>query len=200
MAPFSKVLQGKLIYNLGEGYLNRMSRRPARTLEGEALFQYAVKRLASRACSAGELREKLRVRAEHPEDVDVVIARLKEYGYLDDRAFAEGYAAARLEDRRLGARRVVRDLQGRRVAPSLAEAIVKDVYADVDEEVLIEQYVRRKFRAADPFRDEKSMAAAYGRLLRAGFTPGNIMRVLKKMARNPELLDGFDPPEEPIEE
>ncbi len=177
-----------------------MPRRPARTLDGEALFQYAVERLAARACSAGELREKLRLRAADAGDVDAVIARLKDYGYLDDRAFAEGYAAARLEDRRFGARRVLRDLRSRRVAPSLAESTVRQVYAKVDEEALIEDYVRRKYRSAEPFRDRKAMAAAYGRLLRAGFAPGNVLRVMKKFTEYPELLDGFEPPEEPLEE
>jgi hypothetical protein len=32
--------------------------------------------------------------------------------------------------------------------------------------------------------------------LRAGFRTGEIVRVLKKFAANPELLDNFEPPEE----
>ena len=34
------------------------------------------------------------------------------------------------------------------------------------------------------------------RLLRAGFRTGEILRALKKFAKNPDLLDGFEPPEE----
>lgn len=177
-----------------------MSRPRPHTLDEEALFQYALKRLAARACSTGELREKLRSRAEQAGDVETVIARLKSLGYLDDRGFAEGYAAARLEDRKLGPRRVARDLRARRVAPSLAESTVRRIYADVDEDALIEAYVRRKYRTAAPFGDQKSIAAAYGRLLRAGFSPAGIFRVLRKFAENPELLDGLEPPEEPVEE
>ena len=44
------------------------------------------------------------------------------------------------------------------------------------------------------------MASAYRRLLRAGFRSGTIVKVLKKFARDPDLLDGFEPPEEPAEE
>jgi len=40
------------------------------------------------------------------------------------------------------------------------------------------------------------MASAYRRLLRAGFRSAVIVRVLKKFARDPDLLDGFEPPEE----
>jgi hypothetical protein len=40
------------------------------------------------------------------------------------------------------------------------------------------------------------MASAYRRLLRAGFRSGEVIRVLKKFARNPELLDEWEPPAE----
>lgn len=177
-----------------------MPPRPPRLLDAQGLFDYAVKRLAARAHSKGELRDKLRRKAEREEDVEGVLRRLEEFKYLDDRKFAEGYAAARLEDRQLGARRVVQDLRARRVAPSLAEQTVRRVYGDVDEEALIEDYLRRKYHSANAFQDQKGLAAAYGRLLRAGFTPGNIIRVLRRVARQPELLDGFEPPETPLEE
>jgi hypothetical protein len=32
--------------------------------------------------------------------------------------------------------------------------------------------------------------------MRAGFGSGNVIRALKRFAANPELLDGFEPPEE----
>jgi regulatory protein len=145
------------------------------------------------------MREKLRRRAERAADVDEVLARLKEVGYLDDRRYAEGFASARLANEKLGRMRVIQDLRQRRVAPSLAERTVQKVYQDVDEEALIEGLIRRKYRLAEReglFREDKDLAAAYRRLLRAGFRSGEIIRVLKRFARNPDLLDAFEPPEE----
>jgi hypothetical protein len=40
------------------------------------------------------------------------------------------------------------------------------------------------------------MAAAYRRLVRAGFRTADILRSLKRFALNPELLDAFEPPEQ----
>jgi len=174
-----------------------MAERKARTLTGEALWSYALKLLAGRAHSIGELREKLRRRAAEAGEVDGVMDRLKELGYLDDRRFAEGFAAARLTNDRLGRVRVVHDLRQRRVAPSLAERTVAGVYQDVNEVALIEEWIRRKYRLAEReglFQEEKELAAAYRRLVRAGFRSGEILRVLKRFAKNPELLDGFEPP------
>ena len=41
------------------------------------------------------------------------------------------------------------------------------------------------------------MAAAYRRLFRAGFSPDNSIRVLRRYAANPDLLDNWEsaPPE-----
>jgi regulatory protein len=177
-----------------------MPRRAPRTLDSAELLDYAVKLLASRARSSGELRGKLRRRAAGDADVDAALARLKEFGYLDDRRFAESYAAARLDERRTGARRVLRDLRARRVPGDVAEPVVRQVFAGVDEDALIADFLRRKYPRPDPFPDEKSLASAYGKLVRAGFTPAAAARVLRSFARDPALLDGFDPAaDEPAE-
>lgn len=177
-----------------------MSLRKGRPLDGDALWSYALKLLGGRAHSTGELREKLRRRAERAGAVEDVLARLKDHGYLNDQRFAEGFAAARLANDRLGRTRVVEDLRKRRVAPALAERTVRELYQDVNEEALIEEWVRRKYRLASRetlFQEDKDLAAAYRRLLHAGFRTGDIIGVLKRFARNPELLDSFEPPEEP---
>jgi regulatory protein len=176
--------------------------RKPRPLDAEGLWSYALKTLGGRAHSIGELREKLRRRAERVSDIDDVIARLKEHGYLDDKRFAEGFASSRLANERFGRGRVIQDLRQRRVAPAVAESTVQRVYEEVDEQALIEEWIRRKYRTAPRegiFQEEKDLAAAYRRLLRAGFRTGEIVRALKKFAKNPDLLDGFAPPEETLD-
>lgn len=180
----------------------RKPRKPA-LLDANGLWEFALKALGARACSSGELRQKLRARAERLEDVDTTLARLKEYRYLDDRRFAESFATARLENQRLGKNRVVRDLLRRRVAPALAESTVGKTFEKVDEIALIEEHIRRKYRDSRRdglFKEEKDLASAYRRLLRAGFGTGNIIRVLKRFAANPELLDAFEPPSDAEDE
>lgn len=174
-----------------------------RVLEGEALWAYALKLLGGRAHSTGELKEKLRRRAGRLAEVEEVLARLKDHGYLNDQRYAEGFASARLANDKLGRTRVVRDLRQRRVAPALAERVVRQVYQDTDEEKLIEDWIRRKYRLAAReglFQQDKDLASAYRRLLHAGFRTGDIVRVLKRFAKNPDLLDSFEPPQETADE
>jgi regulatory protein len=173
--------------------------RKPRLLDRDALFQFALKALGARAQSTGELREKLRRRAAEPGDVEETLAKLKDAGYLNDARFAEGFATSRLANQGLGSTRVIQDLRQHRVAPALAEGTVRQVYDGVDESALIEEWIRRKYRTANReglFQAEKDLGAAYRRLVRAGFRTGEIVRVLKRFAKDPDLLDGFEPPEE----
>src|SRR3954451_9694491 len=119
-----------------------------RPLTAKSSSTYAISASNGRAHSTGELREKLRRRAERRPNIDDFIARLKKNGYLDDRRFAEGFATARLSNDRLGRGRVIQDLRQRRVAPAVAEKTVKRVYEDVDEQSLIEEFIRKKYRLA----------------------------------------------------
>jgi regulatory protein len=172
-----------------------MAERTPRRLVANSLWDYALRLLGGRAHSTGELREKLLRRAECAEDVAPILLRLKQRGYLDDRRFAESYSAARLENQGFGKARVLSDLRRKRVAPKLAEDAVAGVYSGADEVVLIEDYLRRKFRGKQLetwLAEPKNLAAAYRRLRTAGFAAGNSIRVLKRFAAEPELLDSFE--------
>lgn len=169
--------------------------KPPKKLSSEELWAYALKKLSGRAASTGEIRSALAARALEPDEIEGILSRLKDYGYLNDKRFAESFATARVENEGFGKSRVLRDLRQHRVAPELAERAVSNVYADKDEPAMIEQYVRRKYRLAEReglFQDDKELASAYRRLLRAGFSSGNTIRVLKRFAANPELLDAME--------
>jgi regulatory protein len=176
------------------------AKRPPKTLDLEKLLNVALRALGGRAYSSGELREKLRGRAQSAEDVDAVLAKLKEAGYLNDRRFAENYAAARLQNQGFGKMRVLRDLRQRRVAPKLAEQVTEQTYQQTDEAGLIEEFLRRKYRGKklDVFlSEEKNLAGAFRRLRYAGFSAGQSIRVLKRFASQPETLDALET-EEPL--
>lgn len=152
---------------------------------------YAARALASRAQTSGELREKLRRRAARREDVDQVLARLKDSGYLNDKRFAESFASWRRENQGLGKTRVMRDLMARRVAPALAKQAAETAYREVDELAMIEKFLERKYRGKDLgslLAEEKHLASAYRKLRGAGFTTGNSIRVLKRYAAEAERL------------
>jgi len=186
-----------------------MKIRAARTkLTEDALFDFAVRSLAARACSSDELRFKMRQRAARISDIEPAISRLKDLGYLDDKRFAELYTSMRVENDGFGRARVLSDLRGRRVAPKVAEQAVSRAFEDKNELDMVAAYVERRMpsifsgghHTGEPKEDERKLAAAYRKLRRAGFAPGPILTVLKRFAAHPELLDEPPPEDDPADD
>jgi regulatory protein len=160
----------------------RKSRKPREPLNEAALYQYAVKALGRQMRAEVELRRLMSARAEQGERgeavVSTVIARLKEHGYLDDRAFAETYARLRHENDKLGARRVQQDLQRKGIRTDLIKETVDARYGETDEEKLAREHLERK-RIRKPAND-KDTARVIRRLVAAGFSTETIYKVLRR--------------------
>lgn len=166
--------------------------RTVKRLDREELFHYAASVLAKRAQSAGELRAKLVRKAAEPADVEPVLARLREYGFLDDSKFAEGFATARRDSGVFGASRVMRDLRQRRVSGAVAEKAVGEAFQDVDENEAIAAWLQRKLRGkniGEFLSEEKNLASVYRKLVYAGFRSGAAIRVLKGYSKRADELD-----------
>lgn len=91
--------------------------------DAEAALRAAVRMLALRAHARVELGRRLVKRQHPPAAVETALATLAARGLLDDRAFAERYAATRARRGR-GPLRLVRDLQAQGVDRRLAETAV----------------------------------------------------------------------------
>jgi regulatory protein len=171
-----------------------MPRSAPKPLDIDGLMAYAARTLGGRAQSSSELREKLRRRAARKEDVDQVLSRLKDAGYLNDKRFAESFANWRRDNAGFGKTRVVRDLMARRVAPALARQATDAAYVESDETAMIEDFLARKYRGKDLnalLTEEKHLAAAYRKLRGAGFSGGNSIRVLKRYAAEADRLEAL---------
>ena len=171
--------------------------RKSPKLEAADLYEYAVRLLSVRTYASEKLRTKLRTRALRPEDIDAAIERLKEVGYLDDARFAESFARYKVEGAGFGKTRVMSDLRGQRLPANVAEKAVEEAFAGKNEADLIDAYIERRLPMLKPgvkVEDEKVLARAYRRLLRAGFASGPVLSALKRRAAQPEFLE--DPPED----
>lgn len=169
--------------------------RKPKPLDREGLMAYSARILSSRAQTISELRVKLKKRAAHAEDVDDVLGRLKELGYLNDERFAERFVDWHKDQEGLGKARVMRDLMARRVAPAVAKEAAESAYQKADEVAMIEKFLERKYRGKDLgtlLKEEKHLASAWRKLRLAGFSSGNAIRVLKRHAAEAERLEEME--------
>jgi SOS response regulatory protein OraA/RecX len=177
----------------------RQRKPPTRLPEGE-LYTYALKALAARARSAGEMRRLLSRRAIEAAGVDHVLERLAARGYLNDQRFSEALASMRLENQRFGRVRVLRELRARRVAADVAEQAVDAVYAEVDETHLLRGHLGRRLRGQPLPAEPNKLASLYRALRRAGFTHSTVLTELRHRKGHPEWLEKLQEEEEsPLE-
>jgi regulatory protein len=122
--------------------------------------------------------------------ISAVVKRLREYGYLNDAAFAETFSRLRQENDKFGARRVRQDLRQKGVHTDLIEQAVNARYSESNEEALARQHLERK-RIAKP-ANEKEAARVMRRLVAAGFSTTTIYKILRQWDVPEDTLAALD--------
>lgn len=135
-------------------------------------FERAIKLLAAKPRSVAELRERLlqgKGARGNKANVETVIARLREYGYLDDERFALSYASSKVKQRPIGRRRLQRDLKLKQVDNNVAEEALELVYAETPEEQLIDRAIEKRIRLRGRPKTRAEAKSLFDHLLRQGF-------------------------------
>ena len=176
-----------------------LSPRPQGRRTPDPLDQAALEKLAlryverfatTRARLAAYLTRKIRERGwrEGHADPEGIAQRMADLGYIDDRLYAEGKAAA-MARRGLGARRVEGMLREAGIAAGDAAAIAPDVAARAVDAAIA--FARRRrigpfaVAAADRMQREKQFAA----MVRGGHAPGLARRMVAMApGDDPEIL------------
>jgi regulatory protein len=150
----------------------------------------ALRILAGRACSEGQLREKLIVRrGADPALVEECIARLKELGYVNDDLFAHSYARYRVSAKPLGRARLARELALKKVARSRIDDALDLVFGEVPEEALIDRAIARRMRTHGSPADRAAAKRMFDHLSRLGFEYDLISRKLRSLKAELEEND-----------
>jgi len=133
-------------------------------------FNRAIKLLTIKPRSVAELRERL-LRGKNSDKavVDTVIARLQEYGYVNDERFAFSYASLKVKQRPVGRRRLQRDLKLKKVAQGVADEALELVYAETPEEQLIDVAIEKRIRVRGRPKTRIEAKKLFDHLLRQGF-------------------------------
>ena len=161
----------------------------------EELYQYAIGALGRRMRSVAELKRLLRQRVERDTElgqtlVEIVIRKLKDQGYLSDARYAAAYSAFRRDNEKFGRRRVITDLKSKGLHGEVLEKAVEEAYAEIDEEKLAREHLRRK-RLKKP-GNQKEAARIFWQLMRAGFGAKTIFKILKKWDVDEEVMEAWE--------
>ncbi len=148
-------------------------------------FERAVKLLAAKPRSVAELRERLlRGKNTNEEVVEIVIARLREYGYLNDERFAFGYASYKVKQKPMGRRRLERDLKFKKVDSGVANEALEMVFAETPEEQLIDKAIAKRLRIRGKPKNRMEAKSLFDHLLRQGFEVELVSEKVRSLAND----------------
>jgi regulatory protein len=128
----------------------------------------ALDALGYRARAKGELRERLLRAGYAGETVGEVLARLEEFGYLDDEEFARDLARAEARKKKYGPRRIFGDLRRAGVDEEVAREVIEEEFAERSEFEAALEIARRRYNIGeDPGAQARRV---YGFLTRRGYS------------------------------
>ncbi len=134
--------------------------------------------LARRACSRGELRDRLaKIAGDIP--VEEVLDHLEQVNLLNDREYAYNFALQRTRQEGWGPAKVLDSLLRRHVEPEIAESALTRVRDEVDQASILEDYARKYFGKSVP--DAKRVRKLIANLHQRGFAEDSILDALKRV-------------------
>lgn len=140
----------------------------------------ALRLLGYRPRAERELRERLGRRGFPAEVVEATLARLREYGYVDDAAFARAWVESRTGAAARGHRLLARELRAKGVAAD----VVADTLADAPDELEAARALAEKRARGLRGLDARTFRQRLGAYLqRRGFDADVIATVVRELWR-----------------
>jgi regulatory protein len=110
----------------------------------------ALRMLARRGLSEGEIRERLARREVSVTEIDAVLRRLRDAGLVDDRTLCADLVRVYREARRYGPLKTLRTLRARRFPPALIEEAMRVASSPAEELAAASAALRKRFRGGVP--------------------------------------------------
>lgn len=146
----------------------RVIKDPARARE--RTMNRAVKLLAAKPRSVGELRERLMEKYWTDESiVAAVIEKLEEYGYLNDEKYAGDLALSKLRQKPQGKRRLKQALSQKPLSKEHIDAAIGSAFEKMPESELIDAAIEKRLRLKGVPETREDMKKFFDHLLRQGF-------------------------------
>ena len=155
----------------------------------ERTMNRAVKLLAAKPRSVGELRERLLEKNwTTAEIVDRVLDKLKEYSYLDDTKFAGDLALSKLRQKPQGKRRLQQSLSQKKLSKEDVEMAIGTAFEKMPETELIDAVIAKRLRLKGRPETRDDTKKFYDHLMRQGFDFDLIRSKMNDVAKR-EIID-----------
>lgn len=149
-------------------------KKPSKPLE------YALKLLGQRSYSEKKLREKLARREIQTGEIERVLVKLKELGFIDDYKFACAFIESAQNIRLTGQRKIYWQLIKKGISTEVAKEALEKSYQRESEEEVVRQIIKKLAPHVPP---EKLYERLTRRLLARGFDYQIVKAEVKRYLR-----------------
>lgn len=108
------------------------------------LFDKILNLLSIRPRSEWEVRDYLRRKKAEPEQIEILLNKLRKYGYIDDEKFARMWVENRRLLKATSRRKLQLELSQKRVSRSVIENVLTEDKQETDERDVLRQIVKKK--------------------------------------------------------
>jgi regulatory protein len=145
--------------------------------QDDKLYERTLRYVAMRPRSVWEVEFYLKRKDSSEAQIQQIVDKLSQFGYLDDYKFAEAFTHDRRLIRSASTRKIKLELQKKHVASDIiAQVLAED---ETDESDMLRQLIVRK-RQQSKYRDDELKLMQY--LARQGFGYGEIKSALAELA------------------
>lgn len=109
-------------------------------------IEYALNLLSQRAYSQKRLTEKLVFREVEPDEINKVIGKLKELGYINDLNYAKDYVESAQNIKLSGHRKIYWQLIKKGISREIAEQAIAEAYENDKEEEAVGEIIKKYAR------------------------------------------------------
>ncbi len=154
------------------------------TDDADRAYVTALGLLARRELAEAQLRTRLAKRKFNDDEIDAAMTRLRRERALDDRRTALACARTQVRLNHRGRVRVIRHIEGLGINRDIAREAVAEVFAELDENALLEQALDRRLRHGLSLSDAAVFRRVHRYLLVQGFDPGRVTELLRRRAKS----------------
>lgn len=183
---YSIYVDDKYVFSLGEAELLNTGLRIGKEFTPEELedlkqravldkaYDRALNLIARRQRSQWELEDYLKRKDYDPDVVQIILNRLSESGYANDKTFAEAWVSNRRLLKATSKRRLQQELRQKRVADEIIKEILEE--DKTDELEVLKDLIARK-RKQTRYQDDLKLMQY---LVRQGYNYGDIKTALQE--------------------
>jgi regulatory protein len=165
--------------------------RPA--LDARRAQTVALDLLSRKPWTRRDLAARLRRRGAPPDVADAVVAELEVRGYVDDRAFAAGWAESRARSRSFGRQRLQDELRARGVARPLVEAALVYAFEETSELARAQAVGAHRLAMLRRRAPDQAPRRLHDYLRRRGYPADVVRQVLRTLCRDGAAEELADP-------